>query len=652
MTSVALVYPPFGPAGLPSLGLSILSQQLKAAGHDCRTHYWNLDVLDALPGNSALHRAAAYRALTERGWFPYNEWCFAGELFGDRLADRDSETTLALINRSLGAAGDDNVTADVVLHLRNQSGRLIDEIVECVRGTQIVGISTTFYQNLPALALAKAVKSRSPQTLVVLGGANCDDVMGSTLFENFEFLDAVFTGEADVSFVEYADAVGLGAPPSDLPGALLRTSSRAARSGGFVNLNRLGVPDFTDWVAQRERHRLHELSPLVIALEASRGCWWGQKHHCTFCGLNGTGMAYRSKDVSHLAEELSSAIRRTGARFAYMTDNILAMDHVSALTREPLLAHEGTELFFEVKSNLDLAQLQALSRNGVTAVQPGIESLSSDLLQLMDKGVSASQNVAFIRNAQTCGIRPTYNLLHNFPGEDEQWYLEMIEQIPSLVHLWPPAALAEVEFHRFSPYQTGPQRWGLTLEPLPGYQALYPFDSDTIAGIAYMFTCRDRPAGSYGESLQRSVFAWRQIFARGAALTQVDESDEIVLWDTRPAFGPKFVHLRGHAACVYRALAVPRTTEALRRMGSCRHAPLPTAEPHVEATRSTRDEAVLVVDVDRDGFREHATEWLALMHTLGLLFRDRCSQRSTRWVALGVPNDAPMRRDQWADAGI
>ena len=192
----------------------------------------------------------------------------------------------------------------------------------------------------------------------------------------------------------------------------------------------------------------------------------------------------------------------------------------------------------------------------------------------------------------------------------------------------------------------------MTLEPLPGYQALYPFDSDTIAGIAYMFTCRDRPAGSYGESLQRSVFAWRQSFALGAALTQIDESDEIVLWDTRPAFGPKFVHLRGHAACVYRALAVPRTTEALRRMGSCRHAPLPTAEPHVEATRSTRDEAVLVVDVDRDGFREHATEWLALMHTLGLLFRDRCSQRSTRWVALGVPNDAPMRRDQWADAGI
>ena len=29
--------------------------------------------------------------------------------------------------------------------------------------------------------------------------------------------------------------------------------------------------------------------------ETARGCWWGERQHCTFCGLNGATMAFRSK---------------------------------------------------------------------------------------------------------------------------------------------------------------------------------------------------------------------------------------------------------------------------------------------------------------------------------------------------------------------
>lgn len=33
----------------------------------------------------------------------------------------------------------------------------------------------------------------------------------------------------------------------------------------------------------------------LLVLEGARGCWWGEKHHCTFCGLNGSLMKFRSK---------------------------------------------------------------------------------------------------------------------------------------------------------------------------------------------------------------------------------------------------------------------------------------------------------------------------------------------------------------------
>jgi radical SAM superfamily enzyme YgiQ (UPF0313 family) len=31
-----------------------------------------------------------------------------------------------------------------------------------------------------------------------------------------------------------------------------------------------------------------------LLFETSRGCWWGERSHCTFCGLNGSTINYRA----------------------------------------------------------------------------------------------------------------------------------------------------------------------------------------------------------------------------------------------------------------------------------------------------------------------------------------------------------------------
>ena len=33
------------------------------------------------------------------------------------------------------------------------------------------------------------------------------------------------------------------------------------------------------------------MSPTLL-IETSRGCWWGERNHCTFCGLNGSSMSF------------------------------------------------------------------------------------------------------------------------------------------------------------------------------------------------------------------------------------------------------------------------------------------------------------------------------------------------------------------------
>ncbi len=64
----------------------------------------------------------------------------------------------------------------------------------------VVGFTTTFEQNLASLSLARMVKERYPEKVVVFGGANCDGVMGVELHRSFPWIDYVVSGEADLVF--------------------------------------------------------------------------------------------------------------------------------------------------------------------------------------------------------------------------------------------------------------------------------------------------------------------------------------------------------------------------------------------------------------------------------------------------------------------
>src|SRR6185312_11348545 len=73
------------------------------------------------------------------------------------------------------------------------------------------------------------------------------------------------------------------------PPELLRQMERARNlSPLFIqecaNLIDLPYPDHSDFFRDFEASSIHSLVVTEVTMETSRGCWWGQKHHCTFCG--------------------------------------------------------------------------------------------------------------------------------------------------------------------------------------------------------------------------------------------------------------------------------------------------------------------------------------------------------------------------------
>src|ERR1700747_1625319 len=132
------------------------------------------------------------------------------------------------------------------------------------------------------------------------------------------------------------------------------------------------------------------------------------------------------------------------------------------------------EFFLETKSNLRFEQLRTLRRGGVRAIQPGIESFSNQVLQLMRKGCTGLQNIQLLRWCEELGITVFWNLLYGFPGESPVEYARMAELIPLLAHLQKPGYCGRIHVDRFSPLFTNTGLCGSEPSSAAAYWSLTP----------------------------------------------------------------------------------------------------------------------------------------------------------------------------------
>jgi ribosomal peptide maturation radical SAM protein 1 len=331
---------------------------------------------------------------------------------------------------------------------------------------KIVGFSTMFQQTVPAHALALAVKRAAPEVVTVVGGPNVAEPMGSALLEVAPGFDVGFSGEADEAFPAFCEAILRGEPAGE---------RRVVACEMVRDLDRAAIPDYTDLFEE-----LLDLGPDFADLprwlhvEASRGCWYGAKHHCTFCGLNGLDMAYRHKSPARILAELDHLARTTGVERLRATDNILPIPYVREVLPRLASRTPKLDLAWEIRANQRPADLDALVAAGVREVQPGIESFSTAVLTRMRKGTTALQNLWMLREGLARGLRVFWNLLVSVPGDTMADYEGQLALFPILEHLPPPAEWGPIGVNRFSPYHEHPEHYGLRdLRPFPVYRRLW-----------------------------------------------------------------------------------------------------------------------------------------------------------------------------------
>lgn len=565
---VVLVCMPFAAVSGPSIGLGLLKAALLRAGHHAAILDLHLDFAQAVG-----HQA--YAAIEQQAGIG----CFAGEwLFSEVLfPNRDPwpyvhDVLLGGHPDQPNAQTDDAI--DAVLAARAHVAPFVNAAAETILALEpeIVGFTSMFQQHVPSLAVAARLRELVPKLRLIIGGPNCDDTMGIETIRSFPFLDAVVLGEADELIVELVERLGARQSIDDLPGVLTPSNAGACRidqvprrAARVRNLDALPFVDYDDYVASRVALGLEAIVPELM-FETSRGCWWGELHHCVFCGINPDAMGYRAKSAERVLGELRHLVTRYPARRLVAVDNILFHRYFRDLLPELAQHNLPHPLFFEVKSNLRDEQVRLMRKAGISEVQPGIESLSTELLDLMNKGVTGISNVALLKSCELHGIGVYWNLIWGFPGESVEAYRGMLAWFPRLHHLSAPGSSSRILLNRFSPHFDRAEDFGLVhVRPFPAYRHVYPFADERVERLAYYF-CFDYASDAQSvvdeAELRRAVTAWRN--ARSDALLfHESRGEQVTVVDGRSAE----IHVRrleGVDAALLRAVDGVRPLSKLR----------------------------------------------------------------------------------------
>ncbi|MYN03669.1 RiPP maturation radical SAM protein 1 [Pseudoduganella sp. DS3] len=573
---VLLASMPWATYAEPSLGLATLKAVLDEAQVASRVMHLNLGLLRHISADTFTMLAA---------FWGINEFLFSGAL-DPRF---DEAQAACLVERCRLHAPEVRQpryrSEEELLHLclalrEDVIPRYLDECAQRVLEWQptLVGLSCMFDQTLASVALARRLKALQPGLPVVLGGYALEGRPGDAILSSFPFIDAVARGDGEPQIVRLAQAsVGAGAL-GDIPGVALR--GQPAQAAQQADLGANPPPSYSDWFADLDALQRDErviVRSQVLPVEASRGCWWGQHKHCVFCGIDEQTLKYRAKPAQRVLQMLAALRERYGDHVFRFSDYILPRQYYDEMLDALAGQQPRYRLMGEIKANQTSERLQRFAAAGFIELQPGIESFSSEVLRLMDKGVRGIHNVLTLKSGYRNRIQINYNVLYGLPGEQAGWYRAMLLQLPKLYHLTPPVSRTETIVTRFAPLQADPARFGLS--PRPRHHRCYDllFAQDWLSAnrfalddCAYYFArgfdYPDELAGLY-RMLVEQVEHWKgQHRARPVYLYYDDEPvrGEMTVHDSR--FGEARVwRLRGLArqlmlACDERM----QTLEALR----------------------------------------------------------------------------------------
>lgn len=336
----------------------------------------------------------------------------------------------------------------------------LDEMLDHMK-PDLVGI-TSMTSNFPAAEyIAKFVKLRCPESLVVMGGVHATFMHREILAETPE-ADIIVRYEGEFTMAELAATLENGRSLKEVNGISFRDEGRIISNPDRERIEDLDCLPFPAHHLLEPKIKKYFMytSPPVLT---TRGCPFS----CIYCSTMAFhGRKYRTRSVTNVVLELEYLIDHYKVdKVSFIDDNFTMQPiRVFALCQE--MKKRGLSIKWGCNARVDQVNeeiLKVMKEAGCRDVFCGIESVSQRALDIVKKGYRVQQARDAVKMAEKLGIRTHCSFVLGLPGESKQTLKRMVQfvdetkpsgrALPNLLKIFPGTELSKRKEEYFSNYK-------------------------------------------------------------------------------------------------------------------------------------------------------------------------------------------------------
>lgn len=309
------------------------------------------------------------------------------------------------------------------------NSEIINEIVSYK--PDVVGLySTTFGWN-KAVLTASEIKSRLNDIFITVGGPY-PVAMQEKCLEDCSEIDAVVTGEGEITMVELLNALSEGKSLEGIKGIVFRENNKIIKNSPRPLIKDMDSIPFparellgaaVDYIPPPATYKR---KPVAVIMTA-RGC----NRRCIFCfqidKYRKDGIRYRS--VENVMSEIELCLKQ-GYKEIKFIDDTLAADYDRAIEIATEIKRRKLDFTWFASAcvhQVDMPLLQAFKDAGCWAILFGAESGVQKNLNSIRKGITLDQTRKAVKAAKEVGLTVQTPFIFGIPGETFEDGLKTIE---------------------------------------------------------------------------------------------------------------------------------------------------------------------------------------------------------------------------------
>jgi radical SAM superfamily enzyme YgiQ (UPF0313 family) len=306
----------------------------------------------------------------------------------------------------------------------------IAEIVDKISKSnpKIVGFSVSETSRLFTKTVAKLLKQRCPDIILIAGGYDCvyPEVAKAVYLDLFDY---IVIGESELTLPPLIKSLMNNEMPVNMKGIMSKHDTQPFIEGDRPqDLDRIEFPKY-EWIDFGLYRNCWGSN--VVPIISNRGCIWSKCSFCCEC------MPFRKRSPELVVAEMKWLYEQ-GARQYRFNESDLLGDVQTLHELANLLKKENMDIKFQGELRIDRRTTREIFNDlklaGCERLAFGVDGWSSHLLKLQNKGYRMEDVENNLRVATECGIKTDVNMVIGVPGETEQ---DIDECIDNLIRLKP-----------------------------------------------------------------------------------------------------------------------------------------------------------------------------------------------------------------------